>query len=171
MNPLFNLKPLAIIAIATLSLILGYFQPAHAGVADARVKAALDKAGLKYEITTDGDFKVLMKFDDTRTQVILINSSTEKIKETNMEIREVYSVAYQTNGNLPVEVANQLMKDSQKRKIGSWESISTNNGTSMAVFNAKVNADISGGNLEKVIRLVGIRADVMEKELTSADKF
>ena len=171
MNRLFNLKPLSIATIAALSLVLGYFQPAHAGAPDSRIKMALDKAGLKYEITSDGDFKVLVRFDDTRTQIILINSNTEKLKETNMEIREVYSVAYQTNGNLPVEVANQLMKDSQKRKIGSWESISINSGTSMAVFNAKVSADLSSDNLEKVIRLVGIRADVMEKELTSADKF
>lgn len=171
MNPLFNLKPLSLATIATLSLVLGYFQPAYAGTADPRVKAALDKAGLKYEVTTDGDFKVLMRFDDTRTQIILINSNTEKLKETNLEIREVYSAAYKTNGNLPPEVANQLMKDSQKRKIGAWELISMSNGTSMAIFNAKVGADISGDNLEKVISLVGVRADVMEKELTSEDKF
>ena len=171
MNHLLNLKPLSIVTIVTLALVLGYFQPAHAGTADPRVKAALDKAGLKYEMTSDGDFKVLMRFDDTRTQTILINSNTEKLKETNLEIREIYSVAYQTNGNLSVEVANQLMKDSQKRKVGAWELISTNNGTSMAVFDAKVNADLSADNLEKVIRLVGIRADVMEKELTSEDKF
>lgn len=171
MNPLFNLKPLSLATIATLSLVLGCFQPAYAGTADPRVKATLDKAGLKYEITADGDFKVLMKFDDTRSQIILINSNTEKIKETNLEIREVYSAAYKTNGNLPLEIANQLMKDSQKRKIGAWELISMGNGTAMAVFNAKVGTDISGDNLEKVINLVGVRADVMEKELTSEDKF
>jgi hypothetical protein len=170
-NRLFNLKPLSIATVATLSLVFGYLQPADAGAPDSRVKSALDKAGLKYEMTAEGDFKVLIRFDDTRTQIVLINSNTEKLKETNMEIREVYSVAYQTSGNLPVEVANQLMKDSQKRKIGSWESISINSGTSMAVFNAKISAEISGENLERVIRLVGIRADVMEKELTSADKF
>jgi hypothetical protein len=170
-NPLFNLKPLALATIATLSLLLAYLQPAAAGTADPRVKAALDQAGLKYEMTADGDFKVLMRFDDTRTQIILINSNTERLKDTNLEIREVYSVAYKTNGNLPLEVANQLMKDSQKRKIGAWELISMSNGTAMAIFDAKVSADISGDNLEKVITLVGVRADVMEKELTSEDKF
>jgi hypothetical protein len=170
-NRSFKLKPLSRLTITTIALVLSYFQPAHAGTADPRIKAVLEKAGMKYEITTDGDFKVFMRFDDTRTQLILINSSTERLNETNMEIREVYSVAYQANGSIPVEVANQLMKDSQKRKLGAWEIISMNNGTSMAVFDAKINADISSENLEKVIRLVGIRADVMEKELTSEDKF
>jgi hypothetical protein len=169
-NLAFKFKPLSIATITTLALV-SYFQPAHAGTADPRIKAVLDKAGLKYEITTDGDFKVVMRFDDTRTQLILINSSTERLNETNMEIREIYSVAYRANGIIPAEVANQLMKDSQKRKIGAWEIIGLKNGTSMAVFDAKVNADISSENLEKVIRLVGIRADVMEKELTTQDNF
>jgi hypothetical protein len=170
-NRSFKFKPLSIATIIALSLCLGTLQPASAGTADPRIKAVLDKAGLKYEITADGDFKVFMRFDDTRTQLILINSSTERLNETNMEIREVYSVAYRTSGVIPAEVANQLMKDSQKRKLGAWEVISLKNGTSMAVFDAKVNADISSENLEKVIRLVGIRADVMEKELTTEDNF
>jgi hypothetical protein len=170
-NRSFKLKPLLIATITTLALCFSSLQPADAGTADPRIKAVLDKAGMKYEITADGDFKVVMRFDDTRTQLILINSNTERLNETNMEIREIYSVAYRANGSISVEVANQLMKDSQKRKIGAWEIISLENGSSMAVFDAKVNADISSENLEKVIRLVGIRADVMEKELTNEDKF
>jgi hypothetical protein len=170
-NHSFNLKPLSLATIATLSLILGCLQPAYAGTADPRIKAALDKAGLQYEVTSDGDFKVVFKFEDKRTQLILINSNTERLKETNMEIREIYSVAYKTSGNLPVEVANQLMKDSQKRKIGAWELINTNSGTSLAIFDAKIGADISNDNLMKVMRLVAIRADNMEQELTGEDKF
>jgi hypothetical protein len=172
MNPLSNLRSLSLTAIVTISLVCGILQPAHAGTPDPRIRSALDKAGLQYEITGDGDFKVIFKFnEDKRSQVILINSNTERIKETNIEIREIYSVAYKTNGNLPVEVANQLMKDSQKRKIGAWELINTSAGVSLAVFDAKISADTSTDNLVKIMRLVAIRADNMEQELTGEDKF
>ncbi len=171
MNRLFNIKKLSLATIATLFLALSNLQPAAAGTPDSRVKAALDKSGLKYEITSDGDFKVILKFEDNRTQVVLINSNTEKLADTNMEIREIYSVAYKVTGNLPIEAANKMMKDSQKRKIGAWELISLEGGTSLAIFDAKVPTDISADNLEKLIRLVAVRADVMEKELTGADQF
>jgi hypothetical protein len=171
MNRAFNLKNLSLVSIATLSMFFANLSPAAAGTPDTRVKAALTKAGLKYELTSDGDFKVTMKFEDGRTQVVLINSNTETLKDTNMEIREITAIAYKTSGNLPAEVANILMKDSQKRKIGAWEVIATSSGTSAAIFDAKIAADASGDNLVKVLQLVAIRADVMEKELTSKDDF
>jgi hypothetical protein len=172
MNPFSQLRSVSLTTIATVALVFGALQPAHAGAPDPRIKSALERAGVQYEVTGDGDFKVLFKFnEDKRSQVILINSNTERIKETNIEIREIYSVGYKTSGNLPVEVANQLMKDSQKRKIGAWELINTSGGVSLAVFDAKISADTSTDNLVKIMRLVAIRADNMEQELTGEDKF
>jgi hypothetical protein len=172
MNPFSYLRSISLTAIVTTALVCGALQPAHAAPPDPRIKMALDKSGLQYEITSDGDFKVIFKFnEDNRSQVILINSNTERIQETNIEVREIYSVGYKINGNLPGQVANQLMKDSQKRKIGAWELINTSSGVSLAVFDAKISADTSTDNLIKIMRLVAIRADNMEQELTGKDEF
>jgi hypothetical protein len=170
MNHSFKIRDLSIGIITTLALGLSHLQPAVAGTPDPRVKSALDRVGLKYELTKDGDYKVLLRFDDNRTQVVIINSNTEKINDTNIEIREVYSLSYRANGYLDATVANKMLKDSQDRKIGAWESIAVENST-LAVFNAKIPTSINAEDLNRIVRLVGIRSDVMEKELTNEDKF
>jgi hypothetical protein len=166
----FKPKNLSIGIIATLTLSSLCVRPAIAGTPDPRVRSAIEKVGLKYEITKDGDFKVLLRFDDNRTQIVLINSNTERINDTSIEIREIYTLSYRSNGYLDATVANKMLKDSQNRKIGAWESIAVEN-TTLAVFNAKVPTTINAEDLNKIIRLVGIRGDVMEKELTNEDKF
>ncbi len=171
MHYLAKLKNLSLVTFVTLVLGWSHLQPAQAGAADPRVKTALDKAGMKYELTDDGDYKVTLEFDDNRSQVVLINSNTEKLNDTNMEVREIYAVGYKATGSLTGEIANTMLKDSQKRKIGAWELVGLAGGKLLAVFNAKVNIDTSADNLAKIIQQVAIRADNMEKELTNKDDF
>ena len=55
---------------------------------DVRVKDALDTVGLNYEVDEDNDFKLVIEFDDTRSQVVLVSSDTYRLDE--LEIREVW---------------------------------------------------------------------------------
>ncbi len=155
-------------AIATCSLALGAFQPANAGeTADARVSAALDSAGLKYEVTSDNTYKVTITLQGGRTQVVLIDSETSKINGSDLEFREVYALGYKTNGALSGEIANKMMTQSHAKKIGSWEMIAENNTAKLLIFTAKVDAKLNGKNLAKIISSVGLVADQMEKDLTN----
>jgi hypothetical protein len=172
MNRPFHLKSLATIALATSAILTTISSRATAGEVDARIKSALEQAGIKYEITSDSDFKVLVPCKDNRTQVVLINSDTSKINDTNLEFREVYALAYKNNSSLPAEMSYKMMQESNRKKIGSWEIIKTSNGTTnLVVFNAKVPADTSSQNLVKIINSVGLVADEMEKSITTEDTF
>jgi hypothetical protein len=171
MNNSLNLKNLSFIAIATASLVLGAFQAAQAAEQeDGRVRAALDKAGVEFQVTDDKTFKVIVKLKDGRTQVVLIDSETSKIDGTTMEFREVYALAHKVEGNLPAKLSNKMMKQSHDKKIGAWELIQAN-GNSLAVFTAKVDAELNDINLVRIINSVGLVADTMEQEVSGKDEY
>lgn len=164
MNRSLNLKNLSIAALTTLTLGLSSLSPVFAGTPDPRIKAALDASEIKYELSKDGNYKVTLPVSSGRTQLVLINSAVSKL--TNMEIREVTSVAYKGTGSLPPEMAVKLMKDSSQRTIGAWELLA-NETTSLVVFNAKVPSDLSAKALVETILRVAVVADTLEKELTN----
>ncbi len=135
---------------------------------DSRVKDALDKLGLKYEVTKSGNYKVIFKVSDNRTQVVTIASRTEKVE--GLEIREIISPAYMTKGEINATIANQLLKDSYRRKLGSWTLLQADS-DSFALFTSKVDANQSPADLKTALLLTVYAADEMEKSLSQEDKF
>lgn len=162
----FGLALLLTAATLVTSVQIAPAQTKAAG--DPRIKAALDKIGWKYEIDKDGDFKVGMKLEGGRTQVAWILSQTEKLD--NMEIRQIVSPAYQSEGPLPATVANQLLADSARKKLGNWQT-ATSGKTYIALYAAKIPADTDVKNLESSLMAVLYSADGMEKTLTGKDDF
>ena len=63
---------------------------------DPRVKRMLDALELKYSSDDDGDFQVVVEFEDGRSQLAYINSDTQFMND--FEIRELWSVAYISEG-------------------------------------------------------------------------
>jgi hypothetical protein len=171
MNRPLNFKSLVAIVITTSTILMTTGSNANAGEVDARIRSALEQAGLKYEITSDSDFKVIVSCKDNRTQVVLINSDTSKINDTNLEFREVYALAYKSSNPLPAELSNRMMQESNRKKIGSWEIIKNSGGVNLVVFNAKIPADTIGQNLVKIINSVGLVADEIEKSIATEDAF
>jgi hypothetical protein len=166
-----NFKHLSLISIATLALILGAIQPAStAEQEDGRVRAALVKAGVEFTVTNDKQFKVVIKLKNGRTHVVLIDSSTNKINGTNLEFREVYALAHKVDGILSETITNKMMKESHDKKIGAWELIA-NSSTSLAVFTAKVDANLNDTSLARIINSVGLVADTMELEISGKDDY
>lgn len=135
---------------------------------DSRVKEALDKLGLKYEVTKSGNFKVIFRVSDNRTQVVTIVSKTEKVE--GMEIREIISPGYMTKGDISSTIASQLLKDSYRKKLGAW-TILQSEGDSLAFFTSKVDANQTAADLKTALLLTVYAADEMEKSLTQDDKF
>jgi hypothetical protein len=135
---------------------------------DSRIKDALDKLGLKYEVTKSGNYKVIFKVSDNRTQVVTIVSKTEKVD--GLEIREIISPAYVTQGDVNATISNQLLKDSSRRKLGAWGILRTDS-ESFAFFTSKVDANQTAADLKTSLLLTLYAADEMEKSLTQEDKF
>lgn len=140
----------------------------QSGVADQRVKKALDQTDMDYTIDKDGDFRFRFELPNDRVQIVFINSKTEKYG--NFEIREIWSAGYQSDAPFSAAIANRLLVNNFETKLGAWQTTRLNN-KNVAVFTAKVDASLSAQQLEGVLMAVRKIADEMEKEITGRDDF
>ncbi|MFC3549529.1 YbjN domain-containing protein [Lysobacter cavernae] len=128
--------------------------------ADVAVRNQLDALDYQYEVDADGDYKLTFDLDNERSQLAFVISGVEDYG--TFRIREVWAPAYRSPGEqLPVEVANRLLEDSQSSKMGGW--VKQGN---LAVFVVKIAADASSRALDDAIDYVVRAADQMEAELT-----
>lgn len=132
---------------------------------DVRVLENLNKLGFKYDVKDDGSFLFTIPVGN-RTQMIFINSNTSLFER--MEIREVYSVIYQSNQKPNEAQLAQLLLDNSQKKLGAWEMISDNN-QFFLVFTAKVAASQNESDMRATIDIVANAADAMEQLLFNAD--
>jgi hypothetical protein len=141
---------------------------------DGRVKAALDQIGYKYELTADGDFKLApLPTEGGRTQLVYVNSNTARFG--TLEIREVLSPAFLSDGPLTADLANSLLRLNHQVKLGAWRVIpitkGSNSGKQLVMFAAQVAGSSDAEALRMTIRSVVLVADRMEKEVTGRDDY
>jgi len=152
--------------------------------ADPRVKAALDEIGYKYEMTAENDYKLVPIQTEQvgndaqgkpkwRSQLVYVNSNTEKYGK--LEIREVLSPAFLSNGPLSATLANRLLRENNSVKFGSWRLVAINSGPNagkyLAMFASQISANSDTESLRLTIKSVILIADRMEKEITGADDY
>lgn len=139
-----------------------------AGQADARVQQALEAVGWKYEVDSDGDFRVIISWEeDGRSQLVFVNSVTNTLGD--QEIREVWSEGWRREGDtFPAAIAVRLLEANSSYKVGAWE-LRRAGGAARAAFTARVPASMTAGQLEKLVSTVAATADEMEKELLGTD--
>jgi hypothetical protein len=108
-----------------------------------------------------------------RTQLVYVNSNTERYG--SLEIREVLAPSFLSNSLLSADIANRLLRENNKVKLGSWRLVAINSGPNagkyLAMFAAQVNANSDAESLRLTIKSVILIADQMEKELTKADDY
>jgi len=135
---------------------------------DSRVKSKLDDLGIKNEITSDGNFRIIFSMENNRTQLVIINSATYQYG--NIEVREIWSCAAIVNNKSAFTQQNlfYILQENSKLKIGAWQIDGTSDyGLN---FSLRANANASSGNLDDLIRLAAKSADQMEQKLTDEDK-
>ena len=136
-----------------------------AATPDPVVKAQLERKGTPFEVDSDGDYAILVRIDDDRTQQVWVRSVIEKTN--HQAVREIWSRAYQAEGDaFPARIANELLEHSNTLKLGAW----VKNGDS-AMMVIKIPADGSADLLDEAIDLAAVTADKMELELTGKDDF
>jgi hypothetical protein len=157
---------LAGVLVCAITVFAQIGQTKRAG--DERVKRLLDKAELKYEVDSDGDFRLVNKFDNDRTHILFVNSNTENY--LNMEIREVWAVGYiPPQGEIGGEIALDLLRENRKKKLGAWQ-IMRVGGKDVAAFVAQIAADTDEKTLMGVMHLVSKTADDLEARLLHNDE-
>ena len=134
---------------------------------DARVKRLLDTLKLRYAVDTDGDFKVMLEFKDGRSQIAFIDSQTHLVGD--FEIRELWSVAYVSEGYLDIDTANTLLMKNFELALGSWRLIPGGDNTYLVAFCIQIAADCDPDSFSRALTIVLQTADEMEENLTGAD--
>ena len=131
--------------------------------ADATVERQIKKAGYdNYKVDDDGDFKMTVDVGN-RTQLIYVISHTETVG--SLTVREIWSPAFKTHGNLSNADAIRMLVDNNSKKIGAWRLYGKDD-KQMAVFAIHLSADASADELKSAIKYVATVADQMEKEMT-----
>jgi len=144
----------------TLAALCLASPPARAGTPDPAVKAQLDSLDIKYDVDSDGDFKLTFDVGEGRSQLVWIRSSTETYG--TLKIREVWSPGYKSSGaELPVKIANRLLEHSHGLILGGWTKQKT-----FAMLAVKIPVSATPQQLRDACEAAADAADEIEQELT-----
>lgn len=87
-----------------------------------------------------------------------------------MEVRDVWSVAYRSVGQVPPDVASQLLLDNAAQTLGAWQ-VQRSGDEHLVVFSAQIPAESSAATLLETLDAVIRVADGLERQLTGSDRF
>lgn len=136
---------------------------ALAATPDPVVKAQLESEGTPFTVDEDGDFRITVRLQDDRTQLVWVRSVVEETG--SMRVREIWSPGYQTEGAaFPAAIANDLLERSHSLKLGSWVKQDK-----VAMLVTKIPADANATQLDEAIDLTASAADAVELDLTGKD--
>ena len=168
----------ATIGTATLRALFATLFIGTAGLAisqvtpqvDRKCQKALDKADLIYDIDSDGDFKLVVKVPDNRTQLVYVYSNT--LTYDNVEVRTIMAPALvaDTDDALTAETMRLLLVDNFENKMGAWEVVERPDGGIVIQYVVKPPADIKPDELRSLIGLAAIAADMIEQQITDGDE-
>lgn len=136
---------------------------------DPRVERLLQVHQLDYSVDSEGDYKVNIEFDNGRSQIAFINSGTQFIED--FEIREIWSVAYISEGYLDIDTANTLLMHNHQLKMGSWRLIPNDHNIYLVAYCIQIAADCDPQSFLKALSFVLQVSDDMEETLTGRDVF
>jgi hypothetical protein len=135
------------------------------------VGALLDRAGLPYRISeATGNYRIILDMGGGRTHLVIISKETSQLG--GMTWREIWTRAYHTDDTgLAPELANRLLRDSYRCKVGDWENLPGEQGGTDVLFCIKLNRLDSPEQLKSYILFCALQADELEKELLGTDEF
>jgi hypothetical protein len=142
-------------------------EPEKSAAPDPRVAESLKAAGLDFELDS-GDFRLAYEIDDTRGQRVWVASDTTRVDQ--LEMRDVWSVAARSKGEVPADLARLLLKENVRMVLGAWQ-VNQSPEEYLVVFSAPVSATADAATLQEVIEIVMFSADRIEKQLSSSDAF
>ena len=152
--------------LAAMAVGVAWGQVGASSKADPRLRNTLNEAGLKYTETESGNCKLHFTMENGRTHIVVAETATQRMGP--MEIREIWAVGWKGPQEPNALVANRLLKDNARKKVGAWEIIQQNDGSWIAIFNVKVSSDCGAEALKTIVWGIATTADEMEKSLEDA---
>ena len=154
---------ISLAAIITASAVAAAAYAQLGTSADARLRKVIEAVGWKYEVDSDGDYRMVFRFDDERTQLVYANGKTVELG--NMEIREVWAPGFKVPADASAEMLLDLLRDNNRVKVGAWRVIKSGDDL-VAVFTAQISADADKDTFQTVVQAVSSTADEKEKAVT-----
>ena len=152
----FTTSLLAALALALLAAA----PPARAGTPDPALKAQLDSLDLKYEVDSDGDYKIVFDMGGGRSQLVWLRSAVETYG--SLKVRELWSAGYKLGGKpVPEKIANRLLEHGHGVILGGWTKQKE-----FAMFVVKIPVSATAKELRDAAEAAADCADEIEKELT-----
>jgi hypothetical protein len=136
---------------------------------DSRVQTLLEELELKYDIDSDGDFRVGFQLENGRSQLGFIRSETTQFGK--FDIREIFAVAHISDGPLDAQLANALLIYNAHVKLGSWRVQRREDDSCVVAFAIQIAANTDAKSLYTALKLVIETADEVERKLDEEDKF
>lgn len=156
-----GMRTAARVALAGLA-IAAALAPAVTQAEDNSMKRKLDALAQKYDIDSDGDFKLTFRFsEDKRTQIVFVSGHVEEAKP--IMIRQVFAPVANVKDDKIAGRALDLLRDNFGLKVGAFEIQGD-----YLIYNLKLNDDATNAQLEKAISMTAAVADEKEKEISGA---
>lgn len=136
-------------------------------VPDKRVIDALESEDMNYTAQDNGEVSVTIQWnEDGRSQGVRVQSKTFSWKQN--EYRDVYSIAFKTDGSKLVEraLANRLLDENNSSTLGFW---AKQDDTVYSIV--RMPAKATPSQLHEAISFAAEKADEMEKEILGTDEF
>ena len=149
------------LVLPALSLAFCLAAPAALAVEpDAAIKAQLESLDVKYEIDSDGDFKITFDMGKGRSQLVWIRSATESYGD--LKVREIWSPGYKHGGQeVPAKIANRLLEHSPGLIMGGWTKQKE-----FCMLTVKIPVSATPKQLRDAAEAAADGADEIEQELT-----
>lgn len=124
---------------------------------DASVARRLNDRGMKFEVDKDGDYKVTYNYKkEGRTQLVFVSGNTQSVG--GFVVREIFSPAARVEkDSIDGTRALDLLRESSKNKLGSWEIRGD-----VLYFVIKVSDSMNAAELESAMDIASETADDME---------
>jgi hypothetical protein len=133
---------------------------------DQRVTKLLRETDRRFLIDQDGDFLLTYNFGTNGTQDVWIDSRTVTFGEFGeLEVREIWSVAYSSKNPLPNTIYKKLLERSRIVGFGGW-TMSRQDNICTITFRAKVDAKtLNPKSIEAIADFVAVTANGMKNEI------
>lgn len=161
MHPLRLVSCLAL-AFVTMSSAV---PTARAESGNAILEIKLKATGLPFEIDQDGDFKVLVNWEqDKRSQLVYVSPEVDEF--SGMPHYTAFAPAALLNGDVTLDAGRMrsLLEKNANYKVGGWM-VAGN----ALYFGAKLSTDVSPEQLRKLLAALAEEADNLEMELTPGE--
>jgi hypothetical protein len=141
------------------------------GSSITRVEAMLGASGHEYEQVDEDTLKVLISFDDGRSQLVFLHPMSEV---RGQEVVEIYSPVMRLPGRrVPAALGERLLRASGSQKIGYFGIEDAESVATVFCYHNLPISNLGANSLSAVLMLVAEVADEMEKEQlgASSDEF